>query len=107
MRGGDGRPIRRPEARGSGGGRPWRTPMRWCSDFGVAERRGLIRGAVSIGARLGQRGTAVRGGILWWWLTAHGLGRWSGHGRSWGGVDGAGGQPVKLDGGRCPVAGEK
>jgi hypothetical protein len=38
---------------------------------------------------------------------AHGLGRWSGHGRSWGGVDGAGGQPVKLDGGRCPVAGEK
>jgi hypothetical protein len=37
--------------------------MRWCSDFGAAERRGLIRGVVSTGPRLGQRGTAVRGGI--------------------------------------------
>jgi hypothetical protein len=40
--------------------------------------------AVSTGARLGQRGTTVRGGVRWWRWAAHGSGRWSGHRRSLG-----------------------
>jgi hypothetical protein len=35
----------------------------------------LIGGVVSTGARLGRRGTAVRGGVRWWWSTARGSGR--------------------------------
>jgi hypothetical protein len=34
---------------------------------------------VSTGARLGWRGTTVRGGIRWWRSVARGWGRWSGH----------------------------
>jgi hypothetical protein len=30
-----------------------------------------------------------------------------GTGGRWGGMDGAGGRPVKLDSGRCPTAGEE
>jgi hypothetical protein len=39
---------------------------------------------VSIGARLDQRGTAVRGGVRWWRLVTHGSGRWPRHERSLG-----------------------
>jgi hypothetical protein len=38
--------------------------------------------AVSTGAWLRQRGTAVRGGIRWWRWVARGSGRWSGYERS-------------------------
>jgi hypothetical protein len=40
--------------------------------------------AVSMGVWLGQRGTAVRGGVRCWRLVARGSGRWSGHGQSLG-----------------------
>jgi hypothetical protein len=40
--------------------------------------------AVSTGARLGRRGTAVRGGVQWWRSAIRGSERWSGHGRSLG-----------------------
>jgi hypothetical protein len=50
-----------------------------------AQRRGgLTRGVVSTGAQLSQRGTAVRGGVRWWWSAAHSSGRWPGHGWSLG-----------------------
>jgi hypothetical protein len=41
---------------------------------------GLTSEVVSTGVQLGRRGTVVRGGVRWWWLTARGSGRWSGHG---------------------------
>jgi hypothetical protein len=37
--------------------------------------------AVSTGARLGRRGTTVRGDVQWWRSVARGSGRWLGHRR--------------------------
>jgi hypothetical protein len=47
-------------------------------------RGGLNGGAVSTGAQLGQRGTAVMGGVWWWWSVSRSSERWPGYGRSLG-----------------------
>jgi hypothetical protein len=59
--------------------------VRWGPDL-VTGKGGVSPHGVSTGARLGRRGTVVRGGIRWWRSAAREGGRDTG-GR-WGGVDG-------------------
>jgi hypothetical protein len=72
----------------------------WCSEVGpwVGEMAGEVgdpiwspvkeeahQRVVSTRARLGRRGTVVRGGVRWWRSATDGSRRWSGHGRWLGG----------------------
>jgi hypothetical protein len=71
---------------------------------GTSERRAHWRGSFHKGAARsegnGGEGRCLGGQQL--------VARKGGQGTDdhWGGVDGVGGQPEKLDGGRCPAAGE-